>query len=85
MRRPALVRLAHAFKLVDVIVIVIIIIMIIIMMMINLFYIAQLDSNGILTALYSHKVHTNAMYVHMDIYETIIFIHIYMSAHIYIH
>ena len=48
-------------------------------------YIAQFDTKGTLTALYSHNVHVNAIKAHMDKHETIIFIHIYMSTHIYIH
>ena len=36
-------------------------------------------------AVHSHKVHTNTLYAHLDIHETIIFIQIYMSVHIYIH
>ena len=54
-------------------------------LIINLIHIAQMDTNGILSAVQSHKVHTNAIYAHMDIHETIMFIHIYMSTHIYIH
>ena len=32
----------------------------------DLIYAAQFDTNDILTALYSHKVHTNAIYAHID-------------------
>ena len=42
-------------------------------MIINLIYLAQFDTNGILTALYSHTVHTNAIRAHMNMHETIIF------------
>ena len=57
----------------------------IIIIIINLIYIAQFDINGILTALYSHTVHTDAICAHMNIHETIIFIHIYMPIHKHIH
>ena len=60
-------------------------IIMIMMIIINLIYIAQFDTDGIVTALYSHEVHTNAIYANMDIHETIIFIHIYMSTHMDIH
>ena len=52
---------------------------------INLIYIAQFDTNGILTALYSHTVYTNAIRAYMNILETIIFIHIYMPTHKHLH
>ena len=45
----------------------------------------KFDTNGILTALYIVIVHTNAICVHMNIHETIILIHIYMSTHKHIH
>ena len=50
---------------------------------INLIYIAQFDTNGILRALYI--VITNAICARMNIHETIIFIHIYMSTHKHTH
>ena len=56
-----------------------------IIIIIDLIYVAQFDTSSILTALYSHKVHANALYTHIDIHETIIFIHIYVSTHIYVH
>ena len=54
---------------------------------INLTYIAQFDNNSILTVLYRviKYMYTNAVYAHMDIHKTIMFIHIYMSTHISIH
>ena len=58
---------------------------IIMIIIINLIYIAHFDTNGILTALYSYRVHTNTIYTCMDIHETIMFILIYMSTHIYVH
>ena len=42
----------------------------------HLIYIAQFDTNGILT---------NATHAHMNIHETVIFIHIYMPTHKHIH
>ena len=45
---------------------------IIIIIIINLIYIVQFDTNGMLTALYSHNVHTNAICVCMTLRETII-------------
>ena len=47
-----------------------------IIIMINVVYIAQFHINNILTVLYSHNIHTNAICQHMNIHETIIFIHI---------
>ena len=57
------------------------------MLIMNLVYIAQFDTNGILTALDIVRtyMYTNAMCAHMNILETIIFIYIYMSTHKYIH
>ena len=58
----------------------------------NLIYIAQFDTNSILTALYivrtyihMHTEHTNAIRAHMNIHGTIIFMHIYMPTHKHIH
>ena len=66
--------------------IIMIIIIIIIIIIINLIYIAQFNTDSILTVLYIViKYITNAIYAHMDIHETVMLIHIYMSTHIYIH
>ena len=56
-----------------------VIIIIIIIIIINLIYIGQFDTNGILTALY-----IVITYIQMQ-YETIISVHIYMSTHKHIH
>ena len=55
-------------------------------MIINIIYTAQFDTNSILTELYIViKYIKNLIYAHMDIRETIMFIHIYMSTQMYIH
>ena len=49
-------------------------------------YIAQFNTSGIITAMYTViKVLINAKYTHMNIHETIIFIHIhvYTQRHVY--
>ena len=52
----------------------------------HLIHTAQFDTNGTLTALYMVIQYIYMQYRHiMDIHETIIFIHIYMSTHTYIH
>ena len=52
-------------------------------MIINLIYMEQFDTNGIITALHTViKYIKKAIYAHMDIHEIIMFIHMYMS-HIY--
>ena len=56
--------------------------LVIIIIIVNLIYIAQFDTNSVI---HSHNVHTNAICARMNIHETIIFIHIYMSAHKHIH
>ena len=56
------------------------------LIIINLIYIAQFDTNGIPhSAAHSHSVHTNAVYAHMNIHETIIFIYMHLSTHRHIH
>ena len=53
--------------------------------LINLIYIAQFDTNGILTALYiAIKCIRTQFFAHMDIRETIVFIHI-IHVYTYIH
>ena len=48
---------------------------------INLIYISQFDTNGILTALYIVMKYIQMQYVHMNINEAISFIHIHMPTH----
>ena len=54
---------------------------ILILIIINLIYIAQFNTKGILTALYIVIKYMQMQY--MDIHETIMFIHIYMSTHMH--
>ena len=51
----------------------------------NLICIVQCDTSGTLTALYIVMKYIQTHYAPMDIHETIIFIHVYMSTHINIH
>ena len=58
------------------------IIIIIIIIIINLIYIAQFNTNGILTALYIVIKHIQMQHVpHMNIHETIMLKRIYMPRH----
>ena len=50
---------------------------------INLIYIAQFDTNRILKALYIVITYIQMQRAHMNIHETIIFIHIYTHRHMY--
>ena len=50
----------------------------IMIIVVNLIYIAQFDTNGILTVLY-------IAIQYIQIHETVIFIHIYMPVHKHIH
>ena len=54
-------------------------------MIINLICIVQFNTNSILTELYiTIKYILLQLCAHMDILETIIFIHTYMSTHMYV-
>ena len=58
----------------------------IIIIIISLIYIVQFNTNGILTVLYIVITYIQMQFcAHMNIHETIIFIHMYMSTHKHIH
>ena len=63
----------------------VILLLLLLLLLLNLIYMAQFDTNCILTVLYSHNTHTNAICAHMNIHETIIFMHMYKSTHKHIH
>ena len=53
-----------------------------IIIIINLLSIAEFNTNSILTTLYIVRVHTNAIYAHMHIHETFIFMK-HTQIHVY--